>query len=236
LRYNIKALAFEEAAGDFAGSLPEPSDVEDDASDYEGDAFDPAPSSTRLQHITPSTSYSSPIAVTRDRTASDPFIDPSRSQGSTLVALGSSPPDNDTLAESEQAQWTPTRGRPRMRHYTADLQSTFSEPHFRVWTFPNFISNPELQQLSALFPSFITKRSISRFPVGTSLTSSSKTSPTPRDLEEGIMGFTGLEPSIGPGEIRVGTGKLRLSEQRRREGWRGSFWERMRQWFRNIFR
>lgn len=205
-------------------------------SDDDENSFDPAPSSTRLQHITPSNSYSSPIAMARDRTSSDPFIDPSRSQGSTLVAMGSSPPDHATLAESDQPPWTPTRGRPRTRQHAIDLQNTFSEPHFRVWSFPYFISNPELQQLSALFPSFITKRAIPRFLVGSSLSSSPRTNSTPRELEEGIIGAATREASIGPSEIRVGTGKMRLGEQRRQEGWRGSFWERMRQWFRNLFR
>lgn len=259
-------LAFEESAGDFAGSLLEPNSALDPASDdSDENSFRPTPSSTRLRQISPSTSYSAPIATSRTRTTSDPFIDPSRSQGSTLVPTSSSPPDPDhlTLAESESTQFTPSSSsrphaawtRPRGRQRTtADFQNALSEPHYRLWTFPKFISNPELAQLCALFPSFITKRGISRFPVGSSASRSSPTTAasnntggrggndetTPRELEEGILGGATADAStsgsLSPGEIRVGTGKMRLSEQRRTGRWRGSFWERMREWFRNLFR
>lgn len=237
-------------------------DFSDDEGASPGSALSkPPPSSTRLRQMSPSTSsYSTPTLSTRTRTTSDPFIDPSRSHGS---ALGFNPSPSDLTNHSdpmEASASTPlsastssytARGRPHARQQNLDFKnsiSTSGQPQYRVWTFPYIITNPEIQQLIKLFPTFITKRAMSRFPVGPSASSSTANlskskskanDTTPRELEEGVGFGSTREGELAPGEIKVGTGKMRLNmggDAKRVDGWRGSFWERVCEWFRNIFR
>jgi len=93
------------------------------------------------------------------------------------------------------------------------------EQYLRVWTSPD-LTNPELAQLIKLFPTFITRRPLPRFPV-----------PSPRhlDIEEG-------EDDGAEGRtIRFGTGTIWVSSKQRCQGWEGGWWERLMIWWRRIF-
>ena len=89
-----------------------------------------------------------------------------------------------------------------------------------MWTSPD-LDNPELQRFIALFPDFIRRRSLPRFP----------TAPRSRrtaDLEEG------LDIAEGAAEISCGTGRLWIGDKERREGWVGGFWHRFLQMIRRL--
>lgn len=112
------------------------------------------------------------------------------------------------------------------RTYAPSLTSeNFESSAFmRTWTVPD-LSNPEFLSLLASFPSFLTRRSLPRFPAE----KRGKRTGTEVDLEEGI--FDSDEFHF---EVRVGTGTLCLGVQRRTGTWRGSWWERFKAWWRRL--
>ena len=181
---------------------------------------------TKMQRITPASARAD---ASRSRASSDPFLDPSRSYNSTLhvstiddttdTELTDPPTPLDNRHTSKLLPKQVPNTSPRTR--TNITLDSLSEPQLRTWTFPASLANPELRKLLALFPSFITRQHVPRF----KLQSSPKVSP--RELEEGAL-TTDLE-------IRVGTGKMRLTDQYRDHGWRGGLWDRMLGWLLSIF-
>ncbi|KAI6135740.1 hypothetical protein EV401DRAFT_2203345 [Pisolithus croceorrhizus] len=102
----------------------------------------------------------------------------------------------------------------------SELNMEESEVHMRTWTAPD-LSNPEYLSLLTVFPSFITRRPLPRFPVAKN--------PRVGDIEEG-------EDERGEGkEIRFGTGVMWVSSKRRSEGYRGHWWRRLVLWWRGLF-
>jgi hypothetical protein len=92
----------------------------------------------------------------------------------------------------------------------------------RTWVSPD-LTNPEIFQLLKVFPTFITRRSTPRFPEKT------PGSRPPPDLE------AGQELSAAVGEIRIGTGRMWVSAQPRTEGWEGSWWTKVKNWWHRLF-
>ncbi|KIK27963.1 hypothetical protein PISMIDRAFT_27801 [Pisolithus microcarpus 441] len=102
----------------------------------------------------------------------------------------------------------------------SELDMEESEVHMRTWTAPD-LSNPEYLSLLTVFPSFITRRPLPRFPVAKN--------PRVTDIEEG-------EDERGEGkEIRFGTGTMWVSSKHRSEGYRGHWWTRFVLWWRGLF-
>jgi hypothetical protein len=92
------------------------------------------------------------------------------------------------------------------------------EDFLRMWTSPD-LPNAEILELLKLFPPFITRTTLPRFPM-----------PTPAritDLEEGEDGLEGRQ-------IRFGTGVFWVSSKER-SNWQGGWWSRFVQWLKSAF-
>ncbi|KAJ7496090.1 hypothetical protein B0H11DRAFT_883840 [Mycena galericulata] len=194
-------------------------------------AFEETPSSTRSSsavndfppEIAPtvhSRTKSQPIqsSVTpqpkRARAPSDPFLDTPALSGS----LSSSP-----ASGTSALLVTPTTEEAPSPPPNVDDQQNFfddaDEEFLRIWTSPD-LPNPEFMDLLRVFPTFITRRALPRFPV---------VADTPRDIEEGFD--VGGEARV----LRFGTGTMRVSSLQRSDGWEGSWWTRFRLWWKQLF-
>lgn len=109
---------------------------------------------------------------------------------------------------------------------TAPAEQQYDDPceaeYFRTWTSPD-LPNPELVSLLAVFPAFISGRTLPRFTVST-------VKRRPADLEEADN--DALE-SIRD-EVRFGTGVMWVGAKGRSDGWQGSWWERFTAWWRRM--
>ncbi|KZT72118.1 hypothetical protein DAEQUDRAFT_664730 [Daedalea quercina L-15889] len=171
-----------------------------------------------------------PIASTtqtkrpRPRAPSDPFLDTptlstSYSSANTIAHLSTS---GSTLADEPISPST----------FAAEVDGYFPprsdglelpdpDGFMRTWTAPD-LSNPEYISLLSVFPPFITRKTMPRFPVPSD-------SRRLADLEEGDE--TGDEAN----RIRVGTGTMWIGPKPRTPGWRGRWWTRFMLWLRSIF-
>ncbi|KAF9010541.1 hypothetical protein BDQ17DRAFT_1397237 [Cyathus striatus] len=95
-----------------------------------------------------------------------------------------------------------------------------NEEYLRVWTSPD-LADPEILNLLNLFPSFVSRRHLPRFPL---ITGSRN-----HDIEEGEE--DGMESKI----IHFGTGSMWTSSIQRGDGWEGSWWTRFVLWWRRLF-
>jgi hypothetical protein len=151
----------------------------------------------------------------RARAPSDPFLDtPAPSQ-----SLSSSPSSGSALLATpttEEATPPPTNA----AFYADDPQTLddSDEEFLRIWTSPD-LPNPEYIDLLTVFPSFITRRALPRFPVASA----------PKDLEEGFD--VGGEDKV----LRFGTGTMWVSSISRRDGWEGGWWTRFCMWWKQVF-
>jgi len=125
----------------------------------------------------------------RGRAPSDPFLD--------------TPPVRSATLPAHEEENTP------------DLDE--SEEYLRIWTSPD-LPNPEILELLKIFPAFISRRALPRFPA-----------PSSRhpDLEEG-EGGEGTR-------INFGTGSMWVSSKLRTDGWNGGWWSRFVLWWRRLF-
>jgi len=93
----------------------------------------------------------------------------------------------------------------------------------RIWTLPD-LPNADFISLLKVFPVFITRRPLPRFPL----------SSDPRrqiDIEEGED-----DRERGEGkEIRFGTGSMWVSSKQRSDGYQGGWWTRFVLWWRRLF-
>jgi hypothetical protein len=101
-----------------------------------------------------------------------------------------------------------------------DEDSIEGEPCMRIWTTGD-LDNPELQALISLFPDVITRHVLPRFPAA-------ETRREVPDLEEG------LDIAEQRKDVTCGTGRMWVGSQQRREGWRGSWWQRFIGWWRRL--
>ncbi|SJK97518.1 uncharacterized protein ARMOST_00770 [Armillaria ostoyae] len=165
----------------------------------------------------------------RPRAPSDPFLDTpalSRSVGSSLSQSSDAnstllttlisdkvddPPSPLSTYEEEYASPTP-RGR--------SAPDDLSEEFLRVWTSPD-LPNSEYRDLLKLFPSFLTRRPLPRFPTPSKLRAT--------DLEEGFV------DTLDAKQIRFGTGCMWIGPRQRSDGWRGSWWSRFISWWKEAF-
>ncbi|KIJ68005.1 hypothetical protein HYDPIDRAFT_107574 [Hydnomerulius pinastri MD-312] len=221
-------LAFEEAQsssamGGYTSSLP--------SSSHARAKSQPLPASNEAHLSSPS-----PISMTthgkRARAPSDPFLDmpalshsvPSASSHSSGVTIPP-PPSAAENPEGCITPITPHNQDAEEEEQLPPLRSEFAmeesdDVHLRTWTSPD-LPNPEYLSLLTLFPSFITRRSLPRFPVSTN--------PRTPDIEEG-------EEERGEGkEIRFGTGTVWISSKQRSDGHRGDWWTRFVLWWRRLF-
>jgi len=92
------------------------------------------------------------------------------------------------------------------------------EEYMRIWTSPD-LPNTELLELLKVFPSFVSRRPLPRFP---------PSSPRHGDIEEGDE--EGLEGK----QIHFGTGSMWVSSKPRSD-WNMGWWTRFLSWWRRIF-
>ncbi|EPQ57308.1 hypothetical protein GLOTRDRAFT_58576 [Gloeophyllum trabeum ATCC 11539] len=166
--------------------------------------------------------------VKRPRAPSDPFLDTpalsrslassaSNSSCGTSGALLAAAPEQDPPSPASVPADTEDVPVPSYGDYA--LNEDDEEEYLRTWTSPD-LPNPEYLSLLKVFPSFITRRTLPRFPVTTG-------KGRPLDLEEGED-----EPRR---EVRCGTGIMWVSSKERCDGWKGSWWDRFVLWWRKIF-
>ncbi|KAF6764210.1 hypothetical protein DFP72DRAFT_999263 [Ephemerocybe angulata] len=114
------------------------------------------------------------------------------------------------------------------------LEEEEPEEYMRTWIAPD-LANPELLELLKLFPTFITRRPLPRFPQAGTVASGNGIGTQRRrrassDLERGYG-----EGGGGEERIRVGTGAMWVGERSRADGWEGSWWVRFVLWWKRVF-
>ncbi|KAF5380360.1 hypothetical protein D9615_004560 [Tricholomella constricta] len=165
---------------------------------------------------------SSTVQPKRARAPSDPFLDTpalsrsvisasSQSSGNTATLLGALA--SDGIEELPSPIFEDRVPSPRGNAFDEG-----DEEYMRIWTSPD-LSNPELLELLKLFPAFVSRRPLPRFP-----------RPNPRhpDIEEGEEGGEGKR-------VHFGTGSMWLSSKPRSDGWNGGWWTRFILWWRRTF-
>ncbi|KAJ6587111.1 hypothetical protein DFH09DRAFT_246142 [Mycena vulgaris] len=153
----------------------------------------------------------------RARAPSDPFLDTPALSSS----LSSSP------SSGTSALVTPTEDAPpsNATFYADDPQQQSSlafddsdEEFLRIWTSPD-LPNPEYIDLLRVFPTFLTRRALPRFPITSA----------PKDIEEGFD--VGDEGKV----LRFGTGSMWVSSIPRGDDWEGGWWTRFCLWWKQVF-
>jgi len=173
----------------------------------------------------------------RGRAPSDPFLDmptpglshslssaSSQSSGATppLPATNGDGADDKVRAPYATSSSQVSTTEPEVDNLSP-LRSNFAsgdaeEQFLRTWTAPD-LCNPEFLSLLSVFPPFITRRPLPRFPVSTGRVP---------DLEEG-------EDEREGKEIRFGTGCMWVGSKARSDGWKGDWWTRFVLWWRKLF-
>ncbi|KAH9949602.1 hypothetical protein B0H21DRAFT_727597 [Amylocystis lapponica] len=133
----------------------------------------------------------------------------SRSQSQPLPAALSAPPASRNGPRNIA---TPT---------AANLDFSDLNSYMRTWIAPD-LPNHEYVTLLTVFPSFITQKTLPRFPLP-------ETSRRAADIEEG------QEMQTDSKRIRVGTGTMWLGLKPRTRGWQGSWWTKFKLWLQRIF-
>ena len=170
-----------------------------------------------------------PIASTtqtkRPRAPSDPFLDThtppplssSYSSANTMAQLstsGSSTADEPSMPPTPQTEMTDP-----FRQSSNGLDAE-AEAYMRTWIAPD-LSNLEYLSLLKVFPAFVMRNPVPRFPVVNSTRE--------RDIEAGGADHDSHN------DIKVGTGTMWIGSQSRRPGWQGSWWIRLKLWLRTLF-
>ena len=171
------------------------------------------------------------IHANRPRAPSDPFLDNHSPTTSSRPSRRISQAPVSTLVVSESIEELPSPivglvGDEDELLATPRVNTTFEDTdgeYMRTWTSPD-LPNPELISLLKVFPIFITRRPLPRFPV----TSDSR---RPPDIEEGE------DDPVESKEIRVrfGTGSMWVSSKQRSDGFEGGWWTRFVLWWRRLF-
>ncbi|KAI8993074.1 hypothetical protein BD414DRAFT_412420 [Trametes punicea] len=172
-----------------------------------------------MQKIPP---ISSRTQTKRPRAPSDPFVDTptlsaSYSSANTgLSTSSSSAVDEPITPTTPNAELDDLFARPAPAREFCD-----SDGYMRTWTAPD-LPNPEFLSLLTLFPPFISRNTLPRFPV-------TRLSRRPADVEEGEAMETDRQ------EIKVGTGTMWLGTKQRTDGWQGGWWTRFKLWLARVF-
>lgn len=190
--------------------------------------------------LTPTTSQKSTRAgkkshSNRSRAPSDPFLDTSPAPSVSPHSFGSSVETNGISGVSGGVCAPPTgaqieellaRTAGSSRMYTPSLASEAFDgrSQLRIWSTPP-LSNPEFISLLSLYPSFLTRRALPRFPS----ISKAKSKHAILDPEVSVSQNSELRE-----EVRVGTGVLWVGTRERSGPWKGSWWERLKAWLRRL--
>nr|GAT44644.1 predicted protein [Mycena chlorophos] len=157
----------------------------------------------------------------RARAPSDPFLDtpaPSHSLSSSPASHDSALLGSTTPTDDIPPSQTPPINTTAAAYYADDPGDDVEDQEYlRVWTSPD-LSNPEYVDLLKLFPSFLTRRTLPRFPA--------TTAKPPQDVEQGLT-----EDKI----LQFGTGSMWVSSIPRSDGYEGSFWARFVLWWKRVF-
>ena len=148
----------------------------------------------------------------RGRAPSDPFLDTHALSRSAAFTPSSSSGKNSTLIG------TCTPEEVLDGHVPASAGFDDSDEYLRIWTSPD-LSNTEISELLKIFPAFISRRTLPRFPIPDSRQA---------DIEEGEEAGEGMR-------IIFGTGSMWVSSKRRTDGWKGGWWSRFVLWLRRLF-
>jgi hypothetical protein len=176
---------------------------------------------------------SPPTLAKRPRAPSDPFLDsaalsPSYASSTThsssvgqvvsasLSASESQEPDtpNTSVAGSNDVELKVAVVASQPVHISPQPPPN-TDGYLRTWLSPD-LSDPELFALLAVFPPFISRRTMPRFPA---------------HRQKDAEGSAGDDESA----IRVGTGRIWATERERSPGWAGSWWVRFKLWWKRLF-
>ncbi|KZP18722.1 hypothetical protein FIBSPDRAFT_745069 [Athelia psychrophila] len=164
--------------------------------------------------VSPATSS---LHLKRTRASSDPFLD--NVNTNTAPSTSPRPSPSAAVTSVEESLTFDEDVFPEIPRANATFDDSDGE-YMRTWTSPN-LPNPEFVSLVSLFPAFVTRRPLPRFPIS-----------DPRrqaDIEQG-------EDERGEGkQIRFGTGCMWISPKERAEGFQGGWWTRFRLWWRRTF-
>jgi len=163
------------------------------------------------------------VHTNRPRAPSDPFLD-DHSPTSSSRPYGKSSQAPLVPSDSIEEPLDPSAKLRGEEDELLDINTTFDDTdgeHMRTWISTD-LPNPEFISLLKVFPTFITRRPLPRFPV-------IPISHRPPDLEEGED-----DPVEGK-EIRFGTGSMWVSSKPRRDGFEGGWWTRFLLWWRRLF-
>ncbi|KAJ6500119.1 hypothetical protein C8R47DRAFT_1175450 [Mycena vitilis] len=150
----------------------------------------------------------------RARAPSDPFLDTPALSSS----LSSSPSSGSTLLITPTTEEPPPSASAAFYADDPQMLDDADEEFLRIWTSPD-LTNPEIMDLLKVFPTFITRRALPRFPVVSA----------PKDIEEGFD--VGGEGKV----IRFGTGSMWVTSIPRSDDWEGGWWTRLCLWWKQVF-
>lgn len=173
-------------------------------------------SSQKVPPITSSTQKQRP------RAPSDPFLDSpglsaSFSSANTTAGLSTC---GSTSTDEPLTPHTPlVTGNNLLASTSSNMEFSESDEYMRTWIAPD-LPNPEFISLLSVFPTFITRSSLPRFP---------KTQGSRRlsDLEEGSLQDENKR-------LKVGTGTIWVGRQPRTDGWQGGWWIRFKLWLQRL--
>lgn len=196
----------------------------------------------------------------RARAGSDPFVDPGdKEKRSASRAIPHNPLSSPALSSTDEetiygtpfstlssspptpVSPNPPRGlnffnvsgstSPAIGTPSPAIEEELLLPQYRIFTVASYLTDPELDALSRLFPNHITSRSTPSAQKGGLRKSGSDTQfDASRDIEEGgLSATTGKLVSIGHGEIKIGS-------EFRDGGFPGTRWQRFTFWWRKAFR
>jgi len=197
--------------------------------------------SSNLNSTTP-THHHQPNRV---RAPSDPFLDAPnpRLLGSSSTSSHSHSHSPELLLASvgtdgddQPAAPTPFGESPFLHGHTSShddttpisFDDTDEEQYMRVWTSPD-LADPEILQLLKLFPAFVSRRPLPRFPVPMAGHAAHRHV----DIEEGEGEEEGM--NLDGRTIHFGTGSMWVSSKRRSDSWEGGWWTRFVMWWRGLF-
>lgn len=175
----------------------------------------------------------------RDRSLSDPFLDPVPPavppQSSPRITV-SPPATHDSTTDQNQPA-TPTNDDDHHRHphqhRRSPTQNSLDAPppsEIRIFRSPSYLTTPELRELIDVFPNFISVRTKSiRFDStgqldGTGVNSSEKLNKSPSSSEPKRHRRQDRSSPSG----YVGHGVIRISVFEKDQGWKGTFLERIK--------
>lgn len=177
----------------------------------------PLPSNQKPYEVAPT------VQSKRARAPSDPFLDAPQSRS---LRSSSQPPNTQSLLSSskplveELVNSVPRDGELAILPLQEEpIHDDDDDQFLRTWTSPD-LPNPEILQLLELFPPFVSRRPLPRFPVSHS---------RHVDIEEGED--EGLEGR----HLHFGTGSMWVSSKQRSDTWEGGWWTRFVTWWRQLF-